>query len=145
MRGVPAYGQILSFDDKTLYGVHVFTEVVRVRRGFFPGTEGYRLFARDHDADRDNWSARIPLRVRAMVVATDKLFVAGPPDVIPGDDPLAAFEGRLGASLWAFSGADGKQLARVAKLDAPPVYDGMIAAAERLYLSLEDGRVVCYE
>ncbi len=144
MRGVPAYGQILSFDEGALYGVHVFTEVVRVRRGFFPGTKGYRLFARDHEAEKDRWSVRIPVRVRAMVVAAEKLFVAGPPDVVPDDDPLAAFEGRLGASLVAFSTADGRQLADAAKLDAPPVYDGLIAAAGRLYLSLDDGRVVCY-
>jgi outer membrane protein assembly factor BamB len=98
---------------------------------------------RDHDADSDKWSVRIPVRVRAMLVAADKLFVAGPPDVVPDDDPLAAFEGRLGAFLWAFSGSDGEKLAEVAKLDAPPVYDGLIAAAGKLYLSLEDGRVLC--
>jgi outer membrane protein assembly factor BamB len=144
MRAVPAYGQILSLDESTLYGVHVFTEVVRVRRGFFPGTKGYRLFARDHDSNRDKWSVHIPLRVRAMVVAADKLFVAGPPDVIPDDDPLAAFEGRLGALLWVFSGPDGQKLAEVAKLDAPPVYDGLIAVGRKLYVSLKDRRVVCF-
>jgi hypothetical protein len=144
MRGVPAYGQILSFDDQTLFGVHVFTEVVRVRRGFFPGTRGYRLFARDHGAQKDNWSRFIPVRVRAMVAAGDKLFVAGPPDVVPDEDPLAAFEGRRGALLWAFSRRDGKKLAEVGKLDAPPVYDGLVAAAERLYLTTRDGRVVCF-
>jgi hypothetical protein len=122
----------------------VFTKVVRVRRGFFPGTEGYRLYARDHDAEKDKWSIHIPVRVRAMAVAAEKLFVAGPPDVMPDDDPLAAFEGRLGALLSTFSVADGEELAEAAKLETPPVYDGLIAAARRLYLSLEDGRVVCY-
>ena len=144
MRSVPAYGQILSFDEHTLFGVHVFTATVRVRRGFFPGTKGYRLFARDHDAKKDKWSVFIPVRVRAMVAAGEKLFVAGPPDVVPDDDPLAALEGRRGAVLWAFSGDDGKKLAEVERLDALPVYDGLIAAAERLYLSTADGRVICF-
>jgi hypothetical protein len=144
MRGVPAYGQILSLDERTLYGVHVFTETVRVRRGFFPGTKGYRLFARDHEANADTWSVFIPVRVRAMVAAGDKLFVAGPPDVVPDQDPLAALEGRLGAVLWAFSADRGEKLAEVAKLDAMPLYDGLIAAAGRLYLSTESGRVICF-
>ena len=144
MRGVQAYGQILSFDEDRLYGVHVFTESVRVRRGFFPGTKGYRLYARDHSAKGDKWSVLIPVRVRAMVAAGEKLFVAGPPDVVPDEDPLAAFEGRRGALLWAFSGQDGEKLAEVAKLDALPVYDGLIATAGRLYVSLKHGRVMCF-
>jgi hypothetical protein len=122
----------------------VFTESVRVRRGFFPGTKGYRLYGRDHDARKDRWSIRIPVRVRAMVAAGGKLFVAGPPDVVPDDDPLAAFEGRRGAMLWAFSGRNGEKLGEVARLDALPVYDGLIAAGGRLYVSLQDGRIVCF-
>lgn len=144
MRGVPAYGQILSFDEKRLYGVHVFTESVRVRRGFSPGTKGYRLYARDHNAKDDRWSVLIPVRVRAMVAAGKKLFVAGPPDVVPDDDPLAAFEGRRGALLWAFSSENGKKLAEVAELDTLPVYDGLIATRGRLYMSLKHRRVVCF-
>jgi hypothetical protein len=144
MNRVPTYGQILSVDDNRLYGVHVFYNVVRVRRGFFPGTKGYRLYARDHEAEEDRWSVFIPVRVRAMVAAGDDLFVAGPPDVIPKDDPAAAFEGRMGALLWSFSTEDGRKLAEVAKLEAPPVYDGLIAADERLFISLEDGRVLCF-
>jgi outer membrane protein assembly factor BamB len=144
MGRVPVYGQILSIDDDRLYGVHVFYTRVRVRRGFFPETKGYRLYARDHDTSEDRWSVFIPVRVRAMVAAGDKLFVAGPPDAIPEDDPLAAFEGRRGAHLWSFAANDGRKLAEVASLDAPPVYDGLIAAAGKLFASLEDGRVVCF-
>jgi hypothetical protein len=64
MGGVPAYGQILLLDKDRLYGIHVFTESVRVRRGFSPGTKGYRLYARDHAAKKDRWSTRIPVRAR---------------------------------------------------------------------------------
>ena len=144
MTRVPAYGQILSFDDHRLYGVHVFYDRVRVRRGFFPGAKGYRLYARDHEATEDRWSVFIPVRVRAMVAAGEKLFVAGPPDVIPEEDPLAAFEGRMGTLLWSFSAEDGQKFGEVANLDAAVVYDGLIAADECLFLSLEDGRVVCF-
>ena len=56
--------------------------------------------------------------------------------------------------LRAFSAADGKMLAEL-KLDAPPVFDGLIAAraaqraasqsraAGRLFLCTTDGHVVC--
>jgi len=144
MRNVGAYGQLLVFDKRTLYGVHVFTDSIRVRRGFTPGAKGYRLFARDHDAKQDKWSAHVPLRIRAMVLADDKLFIAGPPDVVPDGDPLAAFEGRAGAGLWAVSASNGQKLAEVQRLDSPPAYDGLIAAAGRLYLTTTDGQVSCF-
>jgi hypothetical protein len=55
---------------------------------------------------------------------------------------MAAFEGRKGGVLRAVSAADGKRLAE-RRLDSPPVFDGMIAANERLYIATRDGRVVC--
>ena len=103
MGRIAAYGQLMVFNERTVFGVHVFYENIRVRRGFFPGTKGYRLFAKDYDPNDeearfkkvdDNWSVHVPIRVRAMALAGETLFVAGPPDVVPQDDPLAAFEGR---------------------------------------------------
>jgi outer membrane protein assembly factor BamB len=142
MGRVPAYGQLLVFDEQALYGVHVFTDNIRVRRGRTLGGKGPRLFARDHGATKDRWSVRLPLRVRAMVLAGDTLVVAGPPDVVPADDPLAAVEGRRGAVLRTVSASDGTALGET-KLDAVPAWDGMAAAGGRLYLSLADGRVLC--
>ena len=87
---------------------------------FVPGTKGYRLFAKPYRPGQDEesfrktkkkWSVHIPVRVRAMVLAGDKLFVAGPPDVVPDDDPAAAFEGRRGAELWAISAKTGEKIA----------------------------------
>ncbi len=57
-------------------------------------------------------------------------------------DPLAALEGRAGGVLWAVSALDGRKLAEC-RLEAPPVFDGHIAAKGCLYLSLADGRVIC--
>jgi hypothetical protein len=152
MGRIGVYGQLMVFDERSVFGVQVFYENIRVRRGFFPGTKGYRLFAKDYDPDqseaefkktKDKWSVYVPIRVRAMVLAGDDLFVAGPPDVIPEDDPLAAFEGRKGADLWAVSASTGKELSRVAHFESPPVYDGLIAAEGRLYVSTADGSVHC--
>jgi hypothetical protein len=152
MNRVGAWGQLLVVDAKHVFGVNVFTERNRVRRGFNPATKGYRVFAKpyqpgqdelDFKKTKDKWSVHIPVRVRAMVLVKDKLFVAGPPDVIPEDDPAAAFEGRMGSDLWALSASDGKTLAKLERLAAPPVYDGLIAANGALYLSTADGKVHC--
>jgi len=141
LSGVP--GQLLAFDENTLVGVNVFTRNIRVRRGFTPGQKGVRLFARDHDARKDKWSGFVPVNVRAMVLAERNLFVAGPPDVVPANDPLAALEGRKGGVLWTISARDGEMTAQ-STFDAPPVFDGLIAADRRLFLSTTDGRVLCF-
>jgi len=91
----------------------------------------------------ETWQQMIPVRVRAMVVAGDHLIVAGPPDVVPEDDPLAAFEGRAGGVLQVFSAGDGKQVASQ-KLASPPAFDGMSAAEGRLYMATHDGKVICF-
>jgi len=88
------------------------------------------------------WATWVPIRIRAMVLAGGTLFIAGPPDVIDPADPLAAFEGRKGGLLRAVSSADGTTLAEY-QLDSPPVFDGMIAAKGRLYISTRDGRLTC--
>ena len=159
----PKAGQILVFDEETTYGLHVFTKRLRLSPQFIPGGEGYKLFADDNDnepilapksIDREKgpgfsraappkWSTQIPLRARAMVLAGDTLFIAGPPDVVPADDPYAAFDGRKGARLWAVSAADGRKLAEY-QLDSLPVFDGLIAAGGRLYLATTDGQLLCY-
>ena len=105
-----------------------------------------------------HWTNDLPLLARAMVLADGTLFVAGPPDLVDEDqalktidapatqaklvDQVNAFEGKQGALLWAMSADDGEKLAEC-QLDAPPVFDGMAAAAGRLYFATTDGKLVC--
>jgi len=158
----PKAGQLLSVDATTTYAVQYFPSRTIHSPTFKPGTKGYLLFADDNGNEpvldwrsrgRDKgmgytrlappkWFQWVPVRIRGMVAAGDKLFVAGPPDAMPRDDPYAAFEDRMGALLWAVSTADGKKLAEL-KLDAPPVLDGLIAARGRLYVATTDGRLSC--
>ena len=88
------------------------------------------------------WQKMIPLRVRAMVLAGDRLFTAGTPDVLDPKDPMAAFEGRKGARLQVFSAKDGAPLTSMA-LPSAPAFDGMIAANGRLYIVTNDGKLLC--
>lgn len=88
------------------------------------------------------WERWLPLRIRAMVKTRDKLFVAGPPDILKPGDTLAAFEGRAGAELLAIDPNTGETLHHY-DLPSPPVFDGLIAAYGRLYLATHDGKLTC--
>ena len=135
--------KLLVFDEETACGVKPFPGNARHSRAVFrPGTGGYTLFADGRPEHKKRWSVKIPVRAQAMVLAGDKLFLVGPPDVVPEDDPYGAFEGRMGAKLWAVSVRDGKRLAEY-ELDSPPVFDGMAAAEGRLFVSTKGGQVVC--
>jgi hypothetical protein len=104
------------------------------------------------------WSYQTPLLGRGLVLADRTLFVSGPPDLVDQesslanwDDPdsqqnladqAAALAGRRGAVLIAVSADEGRQLAAY-QLPSPPVFDGLVAADEHLYLASLDGRVSC--
>ena len=109
-----------------------------------------------------HWEVETPgLLVNAMVLARDRLFLAGPPDVadetrmlgyLPGaDDDInrqlraqdSAWRGKRGGLLRAVAVGDGQKLAEH-KLDSIPVFDGMAAAEGKLFLSLRNGHVVCF-
>jgi outer membrane protein assembly factor BamB len=121
----------------------------------------YRLFARPLDEDQaegtapsskgGGWSRRIPVLAQAIVLADNTVFVAGPEDPLsdrvahePSDaDPVAeALNATEGGRLLAVSLADGTILSS-RPLESPPVFDGMAAAANRLYVSTKKGQVVC--
>jgi hypothetical protein len=88
------------------------------------------------------WSQRISIRTRAMVLADSLLYVAGPPDAIDPENPLATFKGKKGAYLKIVS-ASGEKLATY-KLEAPPKFDGLIAAENRLYMATIKGTIQCF-
>ena len=155
-------GQLLVVGPRRTFALQGYPSRNLQSPEFTPGNKGYLLLADDNDnepvlADYTRgipkgigftrkeppaWFKWVPVRIRGMVVAGSHLFVAGAPDVIDPDDPMATFEGRSEAVLRAHSTADGSALTEH-KLDAPPVFDGLIAAKGRLYLSLEDGTVLC--
>jgi len=156
-------GSLLVVDDKNTYAVQAYPRRNLQSPLFTPGKQGYLLFADDNENEPvipdytrgvpkgigftrtrpPVWFHWVPLRIRAMVAAKNALFVAGAPDILPTGDPMAAFDGRKGASLWAVSKADGKKINEY-KLDFPPIFDGLIAADGRLFAVTTDGAVRCY-
>ena len=105
-------------------------------------------------APKINWSNTQSLVVRAMVLTGDRLVVAGPPDVgqrhpqilsfTNEKDALAAFKGDKGVRLRVVSAADGKTLSET-KLDTMPVFDGMSSAGGKVFISLKNGTLQCWE
>ena len=89
------------------------------------------------------WAAKVAVRIRAMVRTANALFAAGPPDLCDPDDPLAALEGRRGGVLLTFDPREGGKLDEY-ELDSPPLFDGLSAAAGRLYLATVDGKLLSF-
>ena len=143
--GGNAHSRLVVHDDKTAYFVRMFDSLEGLNPSvyFVPGKEGYLLFAADKTSGKQTWSQRIAVRINAMVVTDSLLFVAGPPDVVDPDDPLGAFEGRKGGVLFAIDPASGEGMWKH-ELPVPPVFNGLIAAAGRLYVAMQDGKVACF-
>ncbi|KPJ71439.1 MAG: hypothetical protein AMS14_09145 [Planctomycetes bacterium DG_20] len=156
------FGQLLVFDDTSVWGLQArFPPQIR---GYQKGFGDLRLFRDDNrplDPDEEprpdvldqkkgsgygspptyDWETAIPFQARALVMGTNHVFVAGWPDVVDEKDPYAAVEGRKGGLLWVIS-RDGRKLAEL-QLPSSPVFDGLIAAEGRLYLAMQDGKVLC--
>lgn len=131
------YGRLLVFDDKMIYGFG--RDGVHWSNQLQDGP--YRLFALARGQSTAQWTARLPIAVRAMVLAGEMLFVAGPADGA-GLWPCADSQ-RPAPQLLAISTADGSVLARY-ELPGVPIFDGMAAADGRLYISLAGGAVACF-
>ena len=99
------------------------------------------------------WSRQVPIFARALVLADETLLIAGPPEQAElrtgefalqnPDEAEAVFQGSKGAALCLIDAADGTRLAQY-ELESSPVFDGMIAARDRIFLALADGSLVCF-
>jgi hypothetical protein len=83
------------------------------------------------------WTTELPFRARAMVKAGATLYLSGGHSVkqLLGEEP--------GGMLQAFAAADGREQGSAMALKVAPVFDGMAAAQEALFISLTDGSLVC--
>ena len=158
----PKSGQILVFDDVATYALKVYTE----RRGhspeFRPGS-GYNLIAdrnttkpvldvMDIGAEKGRgfsrtelpaWSRKIPIRVHGMLLARERLYLAGAPDLPSEQSAYEAMIGKRGSLFRVVSTADGGTAAEF-EMEEVPVFDGLIAAGNRLYMSTMDGTLICF-
>jgi hypothetical protein len=138
------YGLMLSFDEKTVWSVQrgkargardVYGIVAMTRPDPAAAANAVPDFQKRPSGKGVDvlWKIRLSLRPRAMVRAGGVLLIGG----------------RVNESGAAKNGAhhtvatrDGAIVSQV-PLVASPVWDGMAAAAGRLYVALEDGSVTC--
>ena len=86
------------------------------------------------------WSKEIPFYPRAMLLAGDTLFIAGPSEIL--DFNAQNPKGRN--LLWAVSKQDGTKQAEYS-LKAAPVYDSFAACGDNLYFTTVDSKILCYQ
>jgi hypothetical protein len=162
-------GRILCFNDEAVYG-YGRSEVAAGPVGH--RADNYQLFCQDRKPGppkvklnrkgkktgavptqgRQLWSQSPRLIVRAMVLGSERLAVAGAVDKGEKDPDLlafrndaearASFEGRRGVRLCILSTTDGEQTFQT-DLPALPVLDGLSAANDKLFVSLKNGSVLC--
>jgi len=93
------------------------------------------LFVKDAQ-DGQDWSVTMPnqSRLRAMAITPERVYVAG---LLPVDKGKP-----LDHVVQAYALADGKLLAQT-PIGGAPVHDGLAIAGGRVYVSLQDGRLLC--
>jgi len=108
-----------------------------------------------------NWETQIPIWVQAMFVTDDALFVAGNRDLYDeegasgGKKPFSAdderfalqqehLEGKYGSLLEVVDKRTGRKLHSL-ELPEMPVWDGMIAADGKIFMTTTGGSVLCLD
>ena len=115
---------------------------------------------KDYSPVKYTWSKEDPpFQARALIKAGKILYAAGYPDLVDEEKSFGhyqdkevraklenqklALQGEKGGILRAMSADNGKKLSEL-KLTSPPVFDGMAAAYEKLYISSVSGSVAAF-
>jgi hypothetical protein len=165
--GETTFGRILCYDDRHVYG-YGRTMIQSGATGH--RQDAYHLFGvkkvlketgqtkrgKKKEESRPPvpfWSLKDSLIVRAMVLAGDKLIVAGPLDVRKkesqllgykdNDAALESFRGGKGIFLRVISASNGATLSE-STLTAMPTFDGMSAAYGKIFISMKSGTLECW-
>jgi outer membrane protein assembly factor BamB len=161
-------GKPTDISAKQIKGEAKAVKVVSSKRGkalLFAGIQkGPNTSKRKKPTFKSNleyhWRQDLPLFARAMVKTADHLVVAGPADIVDEEQVMKLYSspemqqrlsdqadhlaGRSGGMLWLLSPKDGRKVSDLA-LDSPPIFDGVIAANGKLYVSMMDGSVACFQ
>jgi outer membrane protein assembly factor BamB len=139
-----ASGQALVTDGNRAYSFKAFAKWNLHSTPFAPGKQKGNLVSQDASTGKTDWSVHIPLLAKAMVLTEKNVIVAGAPDTLDPSKPWSAFDGLKGAKLTMLSRSDGSPTGTY-ELPAAPVHDGMAAAHGKLFISLQNGKLVCLD
>ena len=149
--GAPS-GRIMSFNDDRIF---VWGRLQRYFR-WTPIYE-YSLQSCDYDYNRD-WEVMMPILLRAMLHDGERLFIAGPEEVVRQSQVQRVIseaesqeemrrqeqllKGKAGAKLLQVDPETGRIVSGV-QLETTPAFDGMAAAYGNIYLAMNDGSLHC--
>jgi hypothetical protein len=126
-------GQLVVADGSRVFGFGIHQP--DVWGGPKNASGSAELFANDLTTRKRLWTVNVPapFQIEAMAVAGDVLLAAGPVDRL----------NRLAGRLWLLSTKDRTRWAEHA-LPSPPAADGLAVADNRVYVSTQDGRLLCF-
>jgi len=151
----------IAFDEHMLVGLRwdeTNSRMLLHNHFFELGRNRYTVFAAERNAPlprdarpraaqiHELWAQAVDMRVTAMVMTARAVFAAGAP--MPFGEQLStefarrSIAGREGAVLVRLAREDGR-LSQVCRLPALPVWDGIAATREGLFITLQDGKVFC--
>lgn len=157
-------GRLLVFDDAKTYAANTWPKSSGRFGSYAPGDQSKLICDANTTLDRSQlevtgsavngfnmdrtapglYSVTIPMIIDAMALtagSASNLFLAGTVDPNNASDLLAPFDGRTPGLLWAVNPTNGTKRAEFSLL-APPVFDGLAAAGNRLFISTVDGHVL---
>jgi len=155
-------GQIVAHDGTSAFGLmsyrkygqscghDVFTlakDGYLLSRRALANTEDKSKRRKGNRVEKDakaEWSVRIPIRGEALLVGDNCLYVAGVRDRVEKEDPWGHVQGRMGGVVGLYAKSDGSKITEI-PLDAAPLFDGLSAASENVFLVTERGGVLCFE
>jgi outer membrane protein assembly factor BamB len=144
------YGLTLVFNDKSVWGVRRLNGYTLYAEANKPFTSVNEELPDLRDTQQPikptwKWSTTIDMRPRTLIRAGDVLLLGGMPSIAENEnesEAFAKFEGREKGFLWFISARDGTKVSTFT-LEAPPTWNGMAVANERLYISRVDGVLEC--
>jgi len=158
-------GQLIAFDENRSFSVgNPYTGLKRRRKGKFEEFNQvghlHQKFTR-YKAEffpvgttissggrrKRSWHKDVKLQPRAMVLARDKLCLAGWIDAVAvemktGRPKNPAKSDPHDSVLRIYTADEGKLVSQT-RLEAEPVFDAMAAAYGKLFLSLKNGKLLC--
>ncbi|KPK46370.1 MAG: hypothetical protein AMK72_09905 [Planctomycetes bacterium SM23_25] len=165
-RGRGSGGQlVVSDDDRSISVASPYTGLKRRRKGKFKEFNQVGHFHQKFTRYKEEWfpvgatitakgigkgggwSRDVRLQPRAMVLAGDKLCMAGWMDAVVIELKTGRPKDRSNPDphdsvLRIYSADNGEQISQ-SKLESEPVFDGMAAAYGKLFLSLKNGQIIC--